>query len=60
MLSQMAKTFFGQSPLLVLPLLALGIFAAVFLSIIVRTMRGDKSRFDAVAALPLTSEDKND
>lgn len=53
MLSFIALDYFQKSPLLILPLIALGIFVTVFVAVTVRAMLTDKSRLEALAALPL-------
>lgn len=45
-----------HSTLLVLPLLALFIFAAVFVAIFVRTYRRSAKDYEALANLPLAEE----
>jgi cbb3-type cytochrome oxidase subunit 3 len=53
MLSQMAKSFFADSPLLAYPLIAMALFMTVFVVITWRTMRRDPHDYDALAQLPL-------
>jgi hypothetical protein len=57
MLGFMAMDYFRQSPLLAYPLLALAIFMLVFFVVTVRTVLTQKSRYDAVAQLPLQAGD---
>jgi cbb3-type cytochrome oxidase subunit 3 len=45
-----------HSNLLVLPILALFLFAAVFVAIFVRTYRRSAKSYDALANLPLAEE----
>lgn len=56
-MSRMATDFFAQSPVLALPLIALIIFAAVFVAIVIRTMRLPSAVTDANAKLPLSESD---
>lgn len=56
MLSMMAQGFFSQSSLLILPLVALFIFMAVFTLITIRTLRADAEAIQAAASLPLAEE----
>ena len=52
----MYRELFRGSPLLVLPLIALGLFVAVYLAQTLRTLLGRRGRYDAVAALPLMDD----
>lgn len=52
MLSQIAKNFFADSPVIAYPLVAMVLFMTVFLVITWRTMRRDRSELDALAQLP--------
>jgi hypothetical protein len=54
----MYKALFAHSPLLVLPLLALGIFATVFMSILIATFLKKSVAFEPVSALPLAEDDQ--
>lgn len=49
----MAMDYFRQSPLLALPVLALVLFMLVFLAVTLRALLTQKSRWDAMAMLPL-------
>lgn len=49
----MAMDYFRQSPLLALPVIALVLFMLVFLAVTLRAMLTQKSRWDAMAQLPL-------
>ena len=49
----MAMDYFRQSPLLALPVIALVLFMLVFLAVTLRAMLTKKSRWDAIAQLPL-------
>jgi hypothetical protein len=55
MLGFMAMEHFRQSPVLVLPLLALALFMLVFLALAIRTLLTRKQTFEHVANLPLDS-----
>lgn len=50
---QMAESFFERSPVMAGPLIAMLIFLAVFLFVIVRVMRSEKAEMDRTARLPL-------
>lgn len=52
----MHKELLQQSPLLMLPIAAMFVFLAVFISVLVRTMSKRASAYDATAALPLNEE----
>ncbi len=56
-MSRMATDFFAQSPVLMLPLIALIVFATVFVAIVIRTMRMPTALTDANARLPLSESD---
>jgi hypothetical protein len=58
MLSMMAKSFFSESALLVLPIVSLIIFMVVFSLITIQALRIDKEKVRTMAALPL-AEDLN-
>jgi hypothetical protein len=49
----MAMDYFRQSPLLMMPVIALVIFMLVFLSVSLRALLTRKSSWDALAQLPL-------
>jgi len=53
----MYREFFAQHPMLALPVMSLVLFVAVFAMIVVRTMRHRPAQFDALAALPLDTEE---
>ena len=57
MLSWFASDYFAQSPVLVFPLVALGIFMTVFMVVSVRTIFTRKASFDRIAAMPLEKDD---
>lgn len=52
MLGWISSEFFARSPVLIFPLIALGIFMTVYITAAVRIMRTDKSKLDELAALP--------
>ena len=54
----MAREFFGQSPLLILPIAALLLFALVFLAIAFRAVRMDRGAVDERARLVLEGEEE--
>jgi hypothetical protein len=53
MLSLIAMDFFSKSPVLSMPILALGLFMSAFIAVAVRTALTDKRRIDIMASLPL-------
>jgi hypothetical protein len=57
MLGYMASEFFASSPVLLLPIIALGLFVVAFTVLTVRTMRRPRAEIDALAALPLDGEE---
>lgn len=58
MLSWFASDYFAQSPVLVYPLIALGIFMTIFMVVSLKTLVTRKRRFDRIAALPLENDDE--
>lgn len=58
MLSWFASDYFAQSPVLVYPLIALGIFMTIFTVVSVTTLLKRKQRFERIAALPLENDDE--
>jgi cbb3-type cytochrome oxidase subunit 3 len=52
----MAREFFGASPLLVLPIVALVLFAVAFIALALRTARMDRGEVDERARLALEGE----
>jgi len=54
--SRIIGSLFQGSPLLFLPLLALAIFATVFIGVVVRLLLQGKSHYDAQARTPLADE----
>ena len=57
MLSWMATDFFAQSPMLLAPVAALGIFMVVFTGLTVRTLLTKPADLEAIARLPLDDEE---
>ena len=57
MLGYMASEFFASSPVLWLPVIALGLFLLAFTILTIRAMRKPKSEIDRLAALPLEPEE---
>jgi len=57
MLSLIASDFFQKSPVLLFPLIALGLFMLVFFVVTVRTVMTKKAEFDRLAMLPLQAEE---
>ena len=55
-MSRIIGPLFEGSPLLIMPLLALALFAAVFLAVVVRLLLQGKSHYDAQAQAPLADE----
>ncbi len=57
MLSIMASKFFAGSQALGFPVLALGLFSAVFCAVCIRTLLMDKGQLSSLAQLPLDHEE---
>jgi hypothetical protein len=55
-MSRMAMEFFARSPVLALPIIALLIFASVFVVIVVRAMRMPHLAIESDARLPLRED----
>ena len=53
MLGFMALDFFRQSPMLILPMVALAIFMLVFFAVTLRTLLTEQRNYEAIARLPL-------
>lgn len=51
-----ASDFFAESPLMAGPQIAMLIFLAVFVAVVVRVARSRASQWDAAAGLPLSDE----
>ncbi len=56
----MYAQLFTHSPLLILPILSLALFAAVFVAIVVRVFARRAAAYDATASLPLDPAGKDD
>lgn len=56
MMSEMARDFFSNNPLVAGPLIAMLLFSAVFLAAIVRAFRAKREHVDRMAQLPLEGE----
>ncbi len=50
----MQRELFSHSPLLLLPIVAMFVFLAVFIAVLIRTMSKRASAYDPIAALPLS------
>lgn len=57
MLSLMAKNFFADSPVLFFPVCALVLFVVAFSALTLRALRKPAEDLDAMAQLPLESEE---
>jgi hypothetical protein len=55
-MSRMAESFFAASPLLVLPIVAMVIFGAVFLVITARAIRTPNDEIEKRRAMPLEED----
>ena len=60
MLSWIASDFFMRSPVLLYPLVALGLFMTVFIAVSLRAFLGNAERFEALARLPLEKGEVDD
>jgi hypothetical protein len=58
MLSAFAAAFFAKSPVLVYPLVAMGIFMVVFVATAVRAVRIARPEAERMARLPLEADDE--
>ena len=59
MFSQYCADYFARSPVLAYPMLALGIFIVVFVSVSIRALLQARTEVDHMASLPLSdTEDK--
>jgi cbb3-type cytochrome oxidase subunit 3 len=56
----MYRDLLSQSSLLVLPLIALFLFIAVFVGVVVRTLMRSRAEIDECAAIPLHDEDRHE
>ena len=50
----MHRELLSQSPLLIMPIVAMFVFIGVFIAVLVRTMSKRASAYDAIAASPLS------
>lgn len=58
MLGWFASDYFSQSPVLIFPLVALGLFMTVFMVVSLRALFARKPNLDRLAQLPLESDDE--
>jgi len=56
----MHKELLAQSQLLILPIIALFLFIAVFVAVVIRTMSRSKNDIAEQAALPFADEDRHE
>lgn len=57
MLGWFASDFFARSPMLIYPVIALGIFMTVFVSVSLRALFKPKTEIERLANLPLSEDD---
>ncbi len=57
MLGWFASDFFARSPVLIYPVIALGIFMTIFISMSLKALFLKKSEVDRLAQLPLSEDD---
>jgi hypothetical protein len=55
-MSRLMGQLFNESPLLVWPIISLGIFVFTFVAVFIMTLRRRPADVDMLAALPLDSE----
>jgi hypothetical protein len=55
---QLSAEYFARSPLLVYPMIALGLFFVVFVVVSVRALRTRTSEIERLAALPLADSER--
>lgn len=60
MLSWIASDYFTRSPVLLYPLVALGLFMTVFVAVALRAFFGNAQRFEALAQLPFEKGEGED
>jgi len=60
MLSWIASDYFARSPVLLYPLVALGLFMTVFVAVSLRAFFGSAERFEALAQLPFEKDEGDD
>lgn len=58
MLGRYAAEFFEKSPALIFPLIALGIFLTVFVTLSVRAIRMDRAQTSGLSRLPFEGEER--
>jgi hypothetical protein len=56
----MHRELLAQSHLLILPIVALFLFIAVFVAVVIRAMARSRADIDAHAALPFADEDRHE
>ena len=56
MMSDLARDFFSNNPMLAGPLIAMLLFTAVFVAACVRVVRANREHVDRMAQLPLEGE----
>jgi len=59
MMRLISSEFFARSPVLIFPVLALGLFFAVFVLISLRALLTQREEMDAAARLPLNDGDSH-
>ena len=59
-MTRIASDFFSESPVLLLPLLALFLFLAVFIAVSVRAARMQRGAVEALARMPLEDQASDD
>lgn len=59
MMRLMSSEFFARSPVLIFPVLALGLFFVVFVLISLRALLTQREEMDAAARLPLNDGDSH-
>ena len=60
MLSQLSSDFFARSPLLAWPVLALGIFMCVFVTVSLRALLSRRDEMQRMAELPIRDSEGSD
>jgi uncharacterized membrane protein (DUF485 family) len=58
MLGWFASDFFARSPVLIFPLVALGLFMTVFVLATVRALMANREHLDRMSRLPLEAGDE--
>ncbi len=59
MISDIASGFFARSPVLVLPLIALGLFMLVFTLTTLRALLGKDAGIEQISRLPLDDDEED-